>query len=243
MYLHAGIELLTEENRERNVRWREMTGVEGGGAVFAIGCSAISVQKSCVRCCLVLLRQLSLLQLSCLCGTVSLNLFLTPVTTLINFMQQYQDAVNIDDLSTAKFHYGGVAVKKDNAGKDKWHVAYEATVTAGVKMSDITFEVDDTAKTVTPILPKPTIGDVVVDSGSLDFFENNPSVEIDEVIKLCKQDAQQETKTNGDIISIAASNLEQTVDALTKDLVEAKGYKLQKAETVKLTKETAHADE
>lgn len=34
MYLHAGIELLTEENRERNVRWREMTGVEGGGAVF-----------------------------------------------------------------------------------------------------------------------------------------------------------------------------------------------------------------
>lgn len=45
MYLHAGIELLTEENRERNVRWREMTGVEGGGAVFAIGCSAISVQK------------------------------------------------------------------------------------------------------------------------------------------------------------------------------------------------------
>ena len=42
---------------------------------------------------------------------------------------------------------------------------------------------------------------------------------------------------------IAASNLEQTVDALTKDLVEAKGYKLQKAETVKLTKETAHADE
>lgn len=62
----------------------------------------------------------------------------------------------------------------------------------------------------------------MVDSGSLDFFENNPSVEIDEVIKLCKQDAQQETKTNGDIISIAASNLEQTVDALTKDLVEAK---------------------
>ena len=45
MYLHAGIELLTEENRERNVRWREMTGVEGDGAVFAIGCSAISVQK------------------------------------------------------------------------------------------------------------------------------------------------------------------------------------------------------
>ena len=45
MYLRAGIELLTEENRERNVRWREMTGVEGGGAVFAIGCSAISVQK------------------------------------------------------------------------------------------------------------------------------------------------------------------------------------------------------
>lgn len=161
----------------------------------------------------------------------------------ISVESQLQAAVNIDDLSTAKFHYGGVAVKKDNAGKDKWHVAYEATVTAGVKMSDITFEVDDTAKTVTPILPKPTIGDVVVDSGRLDFFENNPSVEIDEVIKLCKQDAQQETKTNGDIISIAASNLEQTVDALTKDLVEAKGYKLQKAETVKLTKETAHADE
>lgn len=161
----------------------------------------------------------------------------------ISVESQLQAAVNIDDLSTAKFHYGGVAVKKDNAGKDKWHVAYEATVTAGVKMSDITFEVDDTAKTVTPILPKPTIGDVVVDSGSLDFFENNPSVEIDEVIKLCKQDAQQETKTNGGIISIAASNLEQTVDALTKDLVEAKGYKLQKAETVKLTKETAHADE
>lgn len=161
----------------------------------------------------------------------------------ISVESQLQAAVNIDDLSTAKFHYGGVAVKKDNAGKDKWHVAYEATVTAGVKMSDITFEVDDTAKTVTPILPKPTIGDVVVDSGSLDFFENNPSVEIDEVIKLCKQDAQQETKTNGDIISIAASNLEQTVDALTKDLVEAKGYKLQKAETVKFTKETAHADE
>ena len=55
----------------------------------------------------------------------------------ISVESQLQAAVNIDDLSTAKFHYGGVAVKKDNAGKDKWHVAYEATVTAGVKMSDI----------------------------------------------------------------------------------------------------------
>ncbi|HRL69527.1 MAG TPA: hypothetical protein PLJ01_04945, partial [Bifidobacterium adolescentis] len=50
----------------------------------------------------------------------------------ISVESQLQAAVNIDDLSTAKFHYGGVAVKKDNAGKDKWHVAYEATVTAGV---------------------------------------------------------------------------------------------------------------
>lgn len=37
----------------------------------------------------------------------------------ISVESQLQAAVNIDDLSTAKFHYGGVAVKKDNAGKDK----------------------------------------------------------------------------------------------------------------------------
>lgn len=94
--------------------------------------------------------------------------------------------MNIDDLLIVKFYYGGVVVKKDNVGKDKWYVVYEVMVIVGVKMSDIMFEVDDIVKIVILILLKLIIGDVVVDSGSFDFFENNLFVEIDEVIKFCK---------------------------------------------------------
>lgn len=154
----------------------------------------------------------------------------------IDVESQLQKAVKIDELSTAEFHYGGIAVKKDDSGKEKWHVSYEATVTAGVTMGDIKFDVDDKAKTVTPVLPKVKILDAVIDSGSLDFFENNPPAEIDEVISLCRQDALRESRANTDISDIATDNLAQTVRGLTEDLVKAKDYTLKDARTAESTR-------
>ncbi len=93
-------------------------------------------------------------------------------------------------------------------------------------MQSITFDINEKSKTVTPKLPEPTIINTIIDSSSLDFFEANPSMEIDEVISLCKKDALRETKANGNITRVAKENLRNTIQALSEGILQSKGYTL-----------------
>lgn len=140
---------------------------------------------------------------------------------------QLEKVVNVSKLSSAKFSYNGIAVKKDDEGRDEYHVKYKSTVTASFSMDDIKFDEDKEAKKVVVSLPAPQIDSPVIDSSSLDFFERDPDVDLQEVITLCKQDALDEVKADSGITSIATDNIKKTVEALTKPILEEKGYTLE----------------
>ena len=135
-----------------------------------------------------------------------------------------QKVVNVSDLSTAKFIYNGIAEKSDDNGNTVYHIAYDATVNAGISMQDITFDVDDAKKTVTPILPTITIDNPVIDESSLEYLPENPNADLKEVITICKADALSEAQQNSQIYSTARENLKMTVEVLIKPLLDSEGY-------------------
>lgn len=93
-------------------------------------------------------------------------------------------------------------------------------------MADISFTIDEEGKVVYPQLPELQIESPTVDTKSLEFFEQNPDVDMKDVIKLCKKDAQSKVNNDSDIKSTAESNLKKTIEALTSPLLKSKGYTL-----------------
>lgn len=139
---------------------------------------------------------------------------------------QLQEVVAINKLSTARSVYKGVAVKYNDDGQVAYHVYYKSDVTAGINMTDITYTIDEENKTVTPVLPEPTINTPEVDASSIEFFEKNPNVDMKEALSLCKQDALEKVSQSADIKSYATANLQKTVEALMEPLLNNKGYSL-----------------
>lgn len=139
---------------------------------------------------------------------------------------QLQEVVAINKLSTARSVYKGVAVKYNDDGQVAYHVYYKSDVTAGINMTEITYTIDEENKTVTPVLPEPTIDTPEVDASSIEFFEKNPNVDMKEALSLCKQDALEKVSQSADIKSYATANLQKTVEALMEPLLNNKGYSL-----------------
>lgn len=79
---------------------------------------------------------------------------------------------------------------------------------------------------MTPILPEPTINSPEVDASSIEFFEQNPSVDMGEALSLCKQDALEKVSQSTEIKSYATANLQKTVEALMNPLLSSKGYSI-----------------
>lgn len=91
-------------------------------------------------------------------------------------------------------------------------------------MKEITYTIDEENKVVTPLLPEPTINSPEVDASSIEFFEQNPSVDMGEALSLCKQDALDKVSHSTEIKSYATANLQKTVEALMNPLLSDKGY-------------------
>lgn len=139
---------------------------------------------------------------------------------------QLQEVVAINKLSTARSVYKGIAIKYNEDGGIAYHVYYKSDVTAGIDMKDITYTIDEANKVVTPILPEPTINSPEVDASSIEFFEQNPSVDMGEALSLCKQDALEKVSQSTEIKSYATANLQKTVEALMNPLLSSKGYSI-----------------
>lgn len=134
--------------------------------------------------------------------------------------------VNISRLSSAEFVYNGIAQALDENGSVQYSVAYCATVRAGIDMSEITFEIDEDTRVVTPILPEIDIDEPILDETTLEFMPSNPRADLQEIIALCKEDALTEMQEDGQIYTTARENLQSTVEALITPLLEHGDYTL-----------------
>lgn len=145
---------------------------------------------------------------------------------------QLEKVVNIDQLSTADFIYNGIAEKykedKDgNITEDVFcRIAYEATVSVGISTNDIQFEIDLENKIITPILPDITVNSVSVDTSKISYIPQNPQLELQEVIRLCKEDVKNEAQQNEKLYQTAEENLRNTVEALLIPILTESGYSL-----------------
>ena len=137
---------------------------------------------------------------------------------------QLSKIVSVSKLSTARFTYEGIAEKKNKDGNVEYHVFYSADVEAGADMSKINFgNIDEEKKIVYPVLPEITLA-TTVDDTSLEFFERNFDINIEDVIELCRKDASKEVKADSDIYDLAVENLKDTIEALTNPLLAQEGY-------------------
>ena len=118
-------------------------------------------------------------------------------------------------------HAGGFA----NIGE--YHVAYKATITACIKMSDIDFDINNKEKTVTITLPAVSIRDPVIDADSLSYLPSDPGVDMQEIIANCKKDASEEANSNTQIKETAIHNAKTAIRALTDSLLDDIGYRIE----------------
>lgn len=160
-------------------------------------------------------------------GVVGYNVYSASTQpTKIVTISTLKQVVNISDLSTARYTYNGIAVKKDDDGNVICHVYYEAYVDAGIDMSKIEFAIDEEEKTICPALPEIAVEDPVVDSSSVVFFETNPNISLSEVIEICEKDALDEVNASKQIIQTAEENLRSTIEALLTPLTKSEGYSI-----------------
>ncbi len=146
---------------------------------------------------------------------------------------QLEGVVNVDELSTAEFIYNGIA---EQYGEDddnvRYRVAYDATVKAGIQMSDVKFTIDEENKEVIPQLPAISITNVEIDVGSLDYMPTNPNADIKDVLELCEQDVRDEAKSSAKFYETAEENIRLVIEALTLPILENQGYVIDWPEAV-----------
>ena len=136
------------------------------------------------------------------------------------------DAIDISDLSTAQFTYNGIAeLYKDEAKqKLKCYIRYSAKVKAGIDISEVTFDIDDEAMTVRPILPEITITANTVNESALSFLPENVKVEVSEALIACKEDAEAEATKASELFESAEDNLKSIIEALLYPILASEGY-------------------
>lgn len=136
------------------------------------------------------------------------------------------DMIPVSDLSTVTSTYNGVAQVMNEKNPDKldYYVAYEAQVQAGVNFDELQPEIDEASKTVTIRVPDACFKKANVDMASLDFMFNskkaNTSGVTERAYKACQEDADRECSCSEAILELARENAVNTVEALTRPLVE-----------------------
>ena len=138
-------------------------------------------------------------------------------------------AVDIAELSSAKFTYNGIAeaYADENKEKIKCRIRYDADVEASINMKDIQFEVDKNKKTIMPSLPEIKLTPkVITNADTPSYIPENTSIELKEVLTVCENDALEEAKKSEELMNVAKDNLKNTVEALLYPITEANGYKI-----------------
>lgn len=145
------------------------------------------------------------------------------VTTMTE--SSLQKVLEISDLSTLEYTYNAITTVFDEEKRtEKYHVAYEGNVVAGINFSDIDIEVDEDKKEITIKIPDVEIQSTSVNMGELDFMFMKDKYETEtvskEAYKASIEDLQNKAEKEESLLSMAKENAISTVEALVKPWVE-----------------------
>jgi len=145
-----------------------------------------------------------------------------------------EKAIDIDRLTTAKFVFNGIAEHHTTTAQFlKWggediidyRISYKATVTAGVNLKDVKFEIDDTSKTVMVTMPQISL-EASVDPNGMKFIPSNVDADLKEIISLCEEDVKYESSQSGKLAASAEEALKSTIEAILTPLLGKYGYSI-----------------
>lgn len=154
-------------------------------------------------------------------------------TTIIT-SSKLEKVLQISDLSTYKVTFNGVSTLVGDDGEQIGNVAYNAQVSVGMNMEDISVsveDVDDNNKNIVVTLPEIQIVDTDVDPGSLDYMFSKKKYDSDNIsisaLPQCRQDAEDECNSNEMLFELARENAVNTIKALVDPLLDGmEGYTL-----------------
>lgn len=137
-------------------------------------------------------------------------------------------AINISQLSTAEFVYNGIAEKyaEDNPQNIICHISYNANVKVGINMEEVEFQIDESKKTILPILPNIEIQVATLDEEEISYIPKNPDIPLKEVIAICKEDVMNEAKNSEKLYYLAEDNLKSVITALLSPILDSAEYTL-----------------
>ena len=138
-----------------------------------------------------------------------------------------QDIVGISELQTLNYDYHAICrVYSEVDGVSPiYYIAYDATVTLGIKTEDILIDYgDEEDKEITVSLPRVGILSSTVNAGTLDYLfvdrsYNNQQTSIDAQGR-CEQDLITRVRADEKMFEHARDNTEAEIRALTQPLVE-----------------------
>ena len=144
------------------------------------------------------------------------------------------EAIDISELSTAKYKYKGIAenYKNDKKTKIQCYIYYEAEVKAGIDMGQVHFDIDHENKIVLPSLPEIKITVNTIDEKTLDFMPEKIDVELKTILSECKKDAEREASRSTELLNTAEENLQSIIEALTYPLLKQDGYRIVWEDTI-----------
>lgn len=139
-----------------------------------------------------------------------------------------QEAVAIEDLSTANFIYNGIAetVKEGLLFDSTYYISYDSTVKVGINFQDIIFTIDHENKGIKVFLPEITINVASIDTSSINFIPQNPDITLQDIYELCKEDAINEANHSEELKEIAEDNVKVVVETLLLPLMNKTEYSL-----------------
>ncbi len=138
------------------------------------------------------------------------------------------NAIDLAELSTAEFRYKGIAdiYSDENRTQIRCRVCYNAIVKAGIDMRKVQFEVDTDNRVVTAILPDIELKVTIIDEQSMALLPSDADVEIDNMLKYSKEDAEKEARESEELINTAKNNLRATIEGLLYPMLKAQDFSL-----------------
>lgn len=135
-----------------------------------------------------------------------------------------KEVIEINDLSTLDYTYNGiVTVKDEESEEDKYHVAYEGKVTAGIDITKVDVRVDEEKKEIVITLPDVAVQAVHIDMGTLDYIFVKKKYETEtvsqEAYKACVSDLESKSKKETMLLSMARENAISAMSALIEPWV------------------------
>lgn len=142
---------------------------------------------------------------------------------------------NMSDLTTSQLQYRGIVRYEEGniifINKKSYTMLYDANVKAGIDMSKILVDVE--GKKIKVTLPKATVQDVVIDSDTIEFYDEKNSLfnwedkqDTVTALQLAKEDAESRIDDTK-LLEQAESQAKNLIQSLFLTMTKEEGYKLE----------------